>query len=40
MEIQQRLLRQVFIKGNWLNELSFTTGQSITIITKKGKLIV
>ena len=30
---------QVIIKGRRLNELGFTTGQPITITTKKGKLI-
>lgn len=28
------------LKGNWLEEAGFTTGQSVTITTKKGKLIV
>ncbi|WP_392565247.1 SymE family type I addiction module toxin [Utexia brackfieldae] len=28
------------IKGNWLNELGFTTGQAVTITTKKGQLII
>ncbi|WP_366518738.1 SymE family type I addiction module toxin [uncultured Gilliamella sp.] len=28
------------MKGNWLNELGFTTGQPVTIMAKKGQLIV
>lgn len=28
------------LKGNWLEEAGFTTGQPVTITAKKGKLIV
>ena len=28
------------LKGNWLQEAGFTTGQSVTITAEKGRLIV
>lgn len=28
------------LKGNWLEQAGFTTGQPVTITAKKGKLIV
>ncbi|OCG23814.1 hypothetical protein A9G11_05090 [Gilliamella sp. wkB108] len=28
------------LKGNWLETVGFTSGQPVTIIAKKGKLIV
>ncbi|MCX8713343.1 SymE family type I addiction module toxin [Gilliamella sp. B3464] len=28
------------LKGNWLEDAGFTTGQLVTITAKKGKLIV
>lgn len=32
--------RALHFKGNWLEAVGFTTGQPVTITTKKGKLIV
>lgn len=31
---------QLTIKGRWLEQLGFTTGQVVTIIAKEGKLII
>ncbi|WP_345490863.1 SymE family type I addiction module toxin [Orbus sasakiae] len=28
------------LKGNWLEEVGFATGQPVTITAKKGKLLV
>ncbi|WP_345491019.1 SymE family type I addiction module toxin [Orbus sasakiae] len=28
------------LKGNWLEQVSFTTSQPVTLTAKKGKLIV
>lgn len=31
---------QLIIKGRWLEQLGFTTGQPVTVTTEQGKLVI